>query len=277
LSEGNQGSRSQSENSRYLFVNTLDTAAARDRAAGEDLGVLLNVDDAGAGNTDGGSGLDGRSTGEGDSAKVGEGDKGGTRLEVLNNPLSVILAEVTLLATGESVCDGSTRSNVLDDSFTSSLGSCGDGSLDGVTSRDADTREVVGVVWVPLIPSIVGDGRSRFGPVDTRLENGSVATVTIDTDPGRSRTSSARGWGSEFTSNLGETSAGKNGTSPVGGVRNIGLVGAGWAINILDWVAVVATGCALLSTCPSHGSPWGGNGRAGEEGGGGDNGELHLD
>lgn len=60
-----------------------------------------------------------------------------------------------------------------------------------------DAAEVVGVVWVPLIPSIIGNGGTGFCPVDTSLQDSSAASVTIDTDPSRSGTSSGWSWDSE--------------------------------------------------------------------------------
>ena len=72
------------------------------------------------------------------------------RLEVLNDPLGVVLAERGLA--GEGVRDGRALRVVLDRGSAASLGSGRHGGGDGVPGREADTREVVGVVGVPLIP-----------------------------------------------------------------------------------------------------------------------------
>lgn len=48
--------------------------------------------------------------------------------------------------------------------------------LDLVAGLDAEAGEVVGVVWVPLIPSVVGDGAGgRDGEVQPGLQNGGAA------------------------------------------------------------------------------------------------------
>jgi hypothetical protein len=86
-----------------------------------------------------------------------------------------------------------------------------------------DAREVIGVVRVPLIPSIISDGRAcgielenalirglerddikgkptRLGPVNTSLENGCVASVTVNANPSGTRAGSGRCWYSEGSS-----------------------------------------------------------------------------
>lgn len=240
---------------------------------------MLDIKDGSTGKTNGGSGLDGRSTGEGNATEVGKGDEGVALLVILNNPLGIVLAEVCPNITGESVGNGGTLGNVLNDGGSGSFGGGGNGDLDGVTSRDGDTGEVIGVGWVPLIPSLVGVGRSRSGPVDTSLENSSAASVTVNTNPCGTGTGSRWGWDNEGTSYGSETSADEDGTSPVVGILDIGFVGdfGRWALNIPDWVSVVATVGALGSTCLSQSSSWGSDGRAGENGGSGDSGELHVD
>ncbi|KAA8564623.1 hypothetical protein EYC84_011534 [Monilinia fructicola] len=103
-----------------------------------------------------------------------------------------------------------------------------------------------------------------------------TASVSVDTDPSGSGTCSGWGWGSEGTGYGSVTSSDEDGTSPVGGVGDIGLVGllGGWTLNVLNWVTV--TSSALGSTCLSQGSTWGSSGRAGEDNSS-NGGELHFD
>lgn len=42
---------------------------------------------------------------------------------------------------------------------------------------------LTGVVWVPLVPRVVGDAAALDVPVDAGLQDGRVASITIDTDP----------------------------------------------------------------------------------------------
>ena len=71
-------------------------------------------------------------------------------LEVLDDPLSVVLAERGLAR--EGVRNGRALRVVLDHGRAAGLGGGCHGGGDGVASREADAREVVGVVGVPLIP-----------------------------------------------------------------------------------------------------------------------------
>ena len=120
------------------------------RAGGEDLVALLDVDDSSAGRANR-AGRRGRGrAGEGDSAEVSEGNEAAVGLEVLNDPLGIVLAERGLA--GEGVGDGRALRVVLDGGSAAGLGGGLHGGGDGVASREADAREVVGVVGVPLIP-----------------------------------------------------------------------------------------------------------------------------
>ena len=85
-----------------------------------------------------------------DGREVGERDEVAADGEVLNDPLSVVLAERGL--TREGVRDGRALRVVLDRGSAASLGSGRHGGGDGVPGREADPREIVGVVGVPLIP-----------------------------------------------------------------------------------------------------------------------------
>ena len=124
-------------------------AAGRDRS--EDLVVLLDVNERRAGRADGRA-ADGarRRAGEGDGAEVGEGNEGAALLEVLDDPLRVVLAERGLA--GEGVRDGLPGRLVGDRRRAARLGSRGDRDGHSVAGGEADTGEVVGVVRVPLVP-----------------------------------------------------------------------------------------------------------------------------
>ena len=86
-----------------------------------------------------------------------------------------------------------------------------------------DAGEVIGVVRVPLIPSIISDGRAcdielvnaficglergdikrkptRLGPVNTGLENGCIASITVNANPSGTRAGSGWCWDSEGSS-----------------------------------------------------------------------------
>ena len=177
--------------------------AAADGDGGEDLAALLDVDGGRAGGADGGAarGRRGR-RGEDDGAEVGEGHERGALLEVLDDPLRVVLAERRLA--GERVRDGLALGLVRDRRRAARLGRRGDRHGDDVARGEADAGEVVRVVGVPLIPScaaemarsaegvavaegvrrtIVADAGAGDGEVDTGLEDGGVAGVTVDANP----------------------------------------------------------------------------------------------
>lgn len=98
--------------------------------------------------------------GEGDSSEVGEGNKGVVLLEILDNPLSIVLAEVSIDTTSEAVGDRLAVGVVGDDSSSGSLGAGSDLGGDGVTGSNGDASKIVCIIWVPLVPSIISDGRS---------------------------------------------------------------------------------------------------------------------
>lgn len=115
-------------------------------AAGQDLVVLLNVDDSGIGGGSGNATNDSGRVGEGDGTEVGKGDQlagGIALLKVLDDPLGVILAERAIGHAGEGLLHGGTGSQVLNGRSAASLACCNDGHLDRVTSGDGDAREVV--------------------------------------------------------------------------------------------------------------------------------------
>lgn len=126
--------------------------ATRDGGRGKDLAALLNVDEAGTASA-GGATRDkasGRAS-EGDSAEVGEGHKASARLVVLNDPLSVLLAQSR--RGGDSLRNRLAGGVVLDHSRAGGLGSGGDSDGDRVAGREGDAGEVIGVIGEPLVPS----------------------------------------------------------------------------------------------------------------------------
>ena len=79
-----------------LDVFAGDTGRAGGRAVSQGLAVLLDVDDSGATDTNAAAAALSRGTGEADSAEVSKLDHGAALLEVLNDPLGVGLAEISL-------------------------------------------------------------------------------------------------------------------------------------------------------------------------------------
>jgi len=260
----------------HLNVCAADPRRTGGGAASQDLAVLLDIDDGGAGDTDRAGSVSSGGTGEGDGAEVGESDLGAALVEVLNDPLSIGLAKGAQGSlVGEGVLDGLAGGHVLNGSNTASLAGCSDGNGDLVTSGKADATEVVCVVRVPLIPSIICDGRARLGPVNAGLEDGGLASVAVNANPGGARASAGWGGDSERSGDALVASSNEDGTSPVGAVLGVGDVGAG-TINAVDWISLAAAGSTLAVTLSTAGSAWGGNGRAGEEESTGDGGELHI-
>lgn len=142
------------DNENHLTLVGASDGLAGGRAAGVDSAGLADVDDGARSSFDGGTGrLGSVGLGELDGVEVGEGHQGETLLEVLNDPLSIILAKVTLAA-GPCVVDGLAGGGVLNGGSTSGGGGGLNGHDDGVTSGDVH-GEVVGVVGVPLIPGLV--------------------------------------------------------------------------------------------------------------------------
>lgn len=88
---------------------------------------------------------------KGHGSKVGKGHKTTVLLKVFDDPLSILPAKSR--ARGDLLGDGLAFGQILDDRFTRSRRIGGDSGLDNVTSGDGDTREIVGVIRVPLVPS----------------------------------------------------------------------------------------------------------------------------
>lgn len=123
----------------------------RDRAGGEHLAALFDVDERRARRADGrAAARRRRRAGEGDGAKVGEGDERAAGLEVLDDPLRVVLAERRLAR--ERVRHGLALRLVRDRRRAAGLRGRCDGHGDGVARGEGDTGEVVRVVGVPLVP-----------------------------------------------------------------------------------------------------------------------------
>lgn len=138
-----------------LDVGASDGAGAS-RATGENLGTLLDIYDGSATNGNLGSPRDGVSIREFDLAEISELDLGAARLEVLDNPFCIFLTKLSLGAfPRERVGDAFAGGHVLKGGSSSGLAGGLDSSLDGVASRDGDAGEIVGVVRVPLIPSVI--------------------------------------------------------------------------------------------------------------------------
>ena len=173
------------------------------------------------------------------------------RLESLNNPLSIGLAKGGGRV-GESVRDTLASGDVGQGSNTLSLRAGIDDHLDLVTNADAEAAEAVRNIRDPLVPSIKGT-ISVEG--NTSLKNGSLAGITVDTNP-----SGGSGVGStgdlrnlDGTLDLGVSSANLNGARPVGGLlSSLGSVGHG-----VDSAVGGGGGEATAST--SHGVTAGSN------------------
>ena len=193
------------------------------RAVGEDGAATIggHVDDGGAvASVDRAAGAAGSGAREGDGAEVGELDLGAARLESLDDPLGVGLAEGGG-GVGEVVADGLASGLVLKGGSTSGGGGGVDGHLDDIANRDGEGVVRVGVVRDPLVPGIEG----AIGVEgDTSLEDSSLARVTINTNPGRGsggRVARDLGDGDD-TLDVGPAVALRNGTSPVARVGDVG-------------------------------------------------------
>jgi hypothetical protein len=120
---------------------------AREGCSGQLLAVLLDVNEGRANRGAAAS----AGAGEGDSAEVGEGHERVALLEVLNDPLSVLLAESARRR--ERLGDGLAVGVVLDHGSARLGCGGGDGDGDRVTSAERDTAEVVCGSGEPLEPS----------------------------------------------------------------------------------------------------------------------------
>ena len=115
---------------------------ARSRDRGQDLVVLLNVDDVGTRWRDSGAGRVRRGgISEGDRAEVGKGNEGVTLLEVLDDPLSVLLAKSG--RRGDLLADALAVGVVRDDGGARGRAGGGDGESDGITSLEGNAGEIV--------------------------------------------------------------------------------------------------------------------------------------
>ena len=134
--------------------NSLDVgdsdARARRRHTRQSLAVLLDVEDVRARGANGAARGPGGCTGEGDRAEVSKGHERVALLEVLDDPLRVLLAERA--GRGDRLRHALAVAVVRDDRRAVGGGGCGDGQSDAVAGAEADAGEVVGVVGVPLVP-----------------------------------------------------------------------------------------------------------------------------
>ena len=167
-----------------LLVRAGKGGAAVGRAGRDDGVVLLNVEDAGAANGDGLAGARGRDgVGELDLAKVDEGDERLAVLEVLDDPLGVRLAQRGRLA-GEGLRDRLARRLVLDDG--GAVGGRGrrHDHGDGVAGVDGDVGKRARRGRPPLVHGAVLCHAVLDGEEDARLQDGALAGVAVDADPG---------------------------------------------------------------------------------------------
>jgi len=204
-----------------LSVGDLDGRRARDRDGRQNLSAgILNLDDLRTGKRNGGSTSAGDSAAEGDGVEAGEVDLRAALLEVLDDPLSILLCEGGgggRSRDGLSVAEAG--GDVLYHDSTTGGGGSSDGDADGLASAYGEAADVNGEVGEPLVPSLVRNGAARGDrEVDSRLENGVAGGVTINTDPCRGRkraspsTRGTRGSGDvESTRNGGELLACRRG------------------------------------------------------------------
>lgn len=139
----------------FSRLNVADNnAGRRGRDGSKDFAVLLDIDDGGAWWTNGRSGRSGgESVGEGYFAEVGKCHQATVLLVILYNPLSVLFTKRG--RAGERLGDSLSCGLVGNDGWAGFGGGGGDSEGDGVSCRDGDAREVVGVVRVPFIPSCI--------------------------------------------------------------------------------------------------------------------------
>lgn len=215
-----------------VHLNVLDNdGAVGDGDGGKDSVAALNVNDGGILRTNRGAAIGGSGAGEGDSAEVGEGNKRVILLEVLDDPLGIVLAQVTVNTTGEGVGNRLASGNVVNGGSTGGLGGGVNSDLDHITSRDSEVK-VIGIVGVPLVPGIKRSGAALDTEVNTGLQDSSVAGVTVNTDPGggtvlltAGATAGNTGSGNgELSSDGSVASTDEDGTSPVGAVLDLGGV-----------------------------------------------------
>ena len=225
-------------------------AGARGADAGQDLVVLLDIQDLGTAGADFAAGSGGLGIGEGDGAEVSKGNEGVAFLEVFNDPFGVGLAEGVALA-GEGVGHGLAGADVLDGGRPGGLAGRFHGDGDRISGRDADTAEVVGyhspvsgeerfgrekgrhtISRIPFVPSVVGDASIVNSEVDPSLQDSGLTSVTVDADPSGCGVGSAfrvarwDGWGrnSEGSGDGGVAAADEDGTCPILAVGDVGYL-----------------------------------------------------
>lgn len=156
---------------RLTKVVTSDLSRARNRARGEDGAGLTDVDD-------GGARYRRRAVSERHAVEVDKGNKASTRGKVLHNPLGVVLAEHVSLRR-ERVSDGLASGGVFESDGASLDGSRIRGHHDGVAGRDGEAVECIGVIRVPLVPRVKGDSSPSGVEVDSSLQDGGGACVSL--------------------------------------------------------------------------------------------------
>lgn len=124
-----------------------------------------------------------RGIGEGDGAKVGKGDELAARLKVLDDPLGVGLAQGARGA-GELVLDLSAGRQVLEHGDTGRLAGGVDVHLDLVADAEVKAPEGVRVVGDPFVPGVEAAVTVKG---NTGLQDGRLAGIAVDADPGRGR------------------------------------------------------------------------------------------
>lgn len=135
---------------------------------GQDLAILLDVDDGGTGRANGGAVLGSLSIGEGDIAKVGERSLLAVLQEVLHNPLGVLLAKRGLGTNKTEVVRHSLLlGQVLDSSSAGGQRVGDDRHGHQIAGSDGDALEIVGEVGEPLVPSRVAGLAVLSAEVDT--------------------------------------------------------------------------------------------------------------
>lgn len=72
---------------------------------------------------------------------------------------------------------------ILNDCSSSCLARSSNSDRDFISSSNSDIAEIIRVIRIPLVPSIVRVAGTRFGPVDTSLQNGSITGVAVNADP----------------------------------------------------------------------------------------------
>lgn len=208
----------------------------RRRGLSQNLVILPNIHDGSTRGANSPAVAGGLGISESNRSEISERNKRAIGFEILDNPFSVGLTEVALGASGKFMGDGLAIGEVLDGGSSSALGGGLNSDFDGITLGDGDTAEVIGIVGVPFVPGAVGGLAALVAEVDTGLENGSLAGIAVNADPGRGAGllpgAGATGatWrrdtgDGELAGDGGVAGADQNGTGPVGAVLGLGGVG----------------------------------------------------